>query len=326
MCSTSAFARTYPGRARWLHMCVFLFGAGVNALPAAEAPKPEPDADELIRRLGSDEFRLREEATRTLTEHADQFWEKLEQAAKSGDLEIRHRARLALAEPTRRGLTELLEKNLQEVATAEKAFVDERNATQKTLYEKQILEVKTTAEAEKMEIELRKLPEGDARKELQARLDAAKQVIETAVKEQLELRKKLEDGQRQYKLQQNRRQSTRDQLKQLLESGDFFSRKKLEQWSPALLPFARRLGLHISFEFVDTPLAAVVAQVGESIGIKIECAEPPPEGQGQVTLRVTDMNADMALDWICRLVDMEYRVVRDEEKIILQKPRADRQE
>ena|SRR5205809_2475308 len=81
----------------------------------------------------------------------------------------------------------------------------------------------------------------------------------------------------------------------------------------------------VSFEFVDTPLADAVKLISEKtkVAISIDPAvlkNSPP----QINLRVTDMNADLALEWILKLAELEYAV--GEKGISVSKPKADKKD
>ena len=83
----------------------------------------------------------------------------------------------------------------------------------------------------------------------------------------------------------------------------------------------KRLQRKVTFEFVDTPLADAVdflrrlANVTMIIDPKVLAASPP-----QINLRVTDMNLDLALEWILKLAELEY--VLQDSAIFISKPQT----
>ncbi len=83
----------------------------------------------------------------------------------------------------------------------------------------------------------------------------------------------------------------------------------------------KRLQRKVSFEFVDTPLADAVeflrhlANVTMIIDPKVLSANPP-----QINLRVTDMNLDLALEWILKLAELEYAL--QDSAIFISKPQT----
>lgn len=77
-----------------------------------------------------------------------------------------------------------------------------------------------------------------------------------------------------------------------------------EQWKKDI---RKKLQRKVSFEFVDTPLDEAIAFLRNLADVTmivdprvLEAGAPP------INLRVTDMNLDLALDWILRLADLSY--------------------
>lgn len=87
------------------------------------------------------------------------------------------------------------------------------------------------------------------------------------------------------------------------------ARRTVEQ--PWKLEARKKLGRHVSFEFVDTPLEEAL-QFLDSL-TKVNFILDPrvaAEGAGKlpITLRVSDMEMEMALKWILRLADLDYEL------------------
>ncbi|MCY3021564.1 MAG: hypothetical protein NTW87_21325 [Planctomycetota bacterium] len=150
----------------------------------------------------------------------------------------------------------------------------------------------------------------EATKELQA--------AEKAIKD----KEALQQQQAAYRLNHSRLTSRIDQIKQALADGETFEPGALKDWGPSLLPFARRLKCRVSFEFVDVPLDKAAGCVGEWAGLNVTVDEAAIAGGAPaINLRVSDMSADLALEWICKLADLEYSVDQEAQKIVVRKPR-----
>ena len=83
----------------------------------------------------------------------------------------------------------------------------------------------------------------------------------------------------------------------------------------------KRLQRKVTFEFADTPLVDAIeflrhlANVTMIIDPAVIKASPP-----QINLRVTDMNLDLALEWILKLAELEY--VLQDSAIYISKPQT----
>ena len=76
----------------------------------------------------------------------------------------------------------------------------------------------------------------------------------------------------------------------------------------------------VSFEFVDKPLADAVKFISEKTKVAMTIdAEVLKNSPPQINLRVTDMNADLALEWILKLAELEYTI--GEKGIVVSKPK-----
>jgi hypothetical protein len=80
------------------------------------------------------------------------------------------------------------------------------------------------------------------------------------------------------------------------------------EWKTKLL---KRMETKVSFDFVDCPLADVVAFLRNLTGTNIVLDPDAVKDDPEITLRVTDMRLGTALDWILRFAKLGY-VLRDE--------------
>ncbi len=81
---------------------------------------------------------------------------------------------------------------------------------------------------------------------------------------------------------------------------------KLEDtsWSKAVTAMLQRK--KVSFEFVDAPLEQALAYIQKKTSVPLIC-DPElfvPGATSAITLRVSDMSADLALNWVLRLADL----------------------
>jgi hypothetical protein len=79
--------------------------------------------------------------------------------------------------------------------------------------------------------------------------------------------------------------------------------------------------LPVSFEFVDEPLNEALQSLSKSIKTPIVFAEDlGADAQScPMTLRVSDMEAELAINWLCRLAELEYEVDEEKEQILIVK-------
>jgi len=81
-----------------------------------------------------------------------------------------------------------------------------------------------------------------------------------------------------------------------------------------------KLQRKVTFEFVDTPLEEAVAFLRSLAGVKMTLApEVAQDAKTSINLRVTDMSMDLALEWILKLADLDYRIV--DGAILIAKPK-----
>lgn len=91
-------------------------------------------------------------------------------------------------------------------------------------------------------------------------------------------------------------------------TGDVTRRRVEDPWK---IEARKKLGRHVSFEFVDTPLDEALAFLDSLTKVNfILDPRVAAEGAGKIaiTLRVSDMEMEMALKWILRLADLDYEL------------------
>jgi len=82
------------------------------------------------------------------------------------------------------------------------------------------------------------------------------------------------------------------------------SEEDLPEWKQRVL---QEMEKRVSFDFLDTPLADVVAFLQNLTGVNMVIDPNATEGDDvPVTLKVNDMRLGAALDWILRLCDLSY--------------------
>jgi hypothetical protein len=69
-----------------------------------------------------------------------------------------------------------------------------------------------------------------------------------------------------------------------------------------------KLRTKVSFNIIDKSLPDAVALLSQLTELKVELAPAAAKGQGSISLRVTEMSFDLAIDWVARLADCEKRV------------------
>jgi RNA polymerase sigma-70 factor (ECF subfamily) len=83
----------------------------------------------------------------------------------------------------------------------------------------------------------------------------------------------------------------------------------------------KKLSRRVSFEFVDTPLTDAIAFLGNVTGVKMVLdPQIAAAGQAKITLRVTDMTVELALQWVVRLAELDYTVTA--EGVVISKAKA----
>jgi len=75
----------------------------------------------------------------------------------------------------------------------------------------------------------------------------------------------------------------------------------------------------ISFEFTDTKLSAALQTFEKETGVSVTFeAAAKKSADTPITLKVTGMSAELALQWVLKLVDLSYKI-EDGEVVIKKK-------
>ena len=102
----------------------------------------------------------------------------------------------------------------------------------------------------------------------------------------------------------------RDQLRQIAgEPAPPFTPipDKPEDWTPLLVPVEKRMDLKVSFDFEDIGSAELSDMVWKMTGMRCDI-DPDLNPNPNINLRVSDMSASLALDWINHLLGTEITV------------------
>lgn len=295
-------------------LAVFAHCAEPGSTPPA---KSEPDTEELIQQLSSEDFDLREKATQLLSQRAELIWPRLKQLATSSDGEIKARALRAMIEPGKHALTRVMATLQEELAVDIKTMTDmgKLAAAEQAENEREIEANAKLAELEKTDIDPAKLDD---------LLKRSREIHDLAAARQREAKKIFDAKIKFQRDKKNHLTSRISQLKQIIASGVFVLPENAKNWYPALLPFESRLALHVTFEFVDNPLPDVIAFLAESTALKFEI-DPAIEAAGfpTVNLRVSGMEAQLSLKWICRLCEVELKIDTEKQRILITQKKTD---
>jgi chemotaxis protein histidine kinase CheA len=286
---------------------------------AAMLTAGEPTTDELIRQLGDETFKVREDASRALCERAGELWDTLQQASRqSDDPEVRNRLQQALAAPTQRLLSKALAEAARQIEALDKQTEQDRQKIAEESAAANKTELAESEKAQKLEAELAKMAATPEREAAAKKLEAAKQAMDAAAEKVAKLKLKVDEVYTQFRLKRDRLKTREDQIRHVIDCGDVLGRNPPAEWSPALLPFARRLKLPVTFEFNDTPLREALKRVSELSGATFELGAGTAADDTPITLRVTDMPVLLAAEWVARLAELE---VRTEESKVVVEPR-----
>jgi hypothetical protein len=289
------------------------------AAQAEEIKTADADIEELIKQLSSDDFATRTKATEALASRAERIWSRLEQLARSKDLEISQRAKIAMSLPGQRELQAEIE-----TAKRKRAAIDEEVKNSEATLNRKVREqnekvLNAEEETKKLVEQLEKLPEPEAaekKKQLAAKREADAVLFNLLT----ELHQQVDSVRKKYRTDCNRLDTRLIQLSKLAESGDILKPGAAATWTPAEWPFERRFSVSVSFEFADLDLCDAVAFISDAAKIPIKLdssAIKAGRDKAAITLRVQDMNADLALQWISRLAELEVSIDDEKGSIIL---------
>ena len=277
---------------------------------AAICAESDAETEALIKKLSSDDFDEREAAAVELGKRAEKIWQRLEELSKGEQADVRTLARRAMCEAGKRALVPFVETMEKKVAASEQSMKD---------MEAELTRAKKAVQdafaAEQKAIEKRIIDSSTENKEIEeAALEATINARTRCAKAEDAYRNKLGT----WRLSNAALQSRLLQLRQLVNSGEPILPADIPTWTPAKLPFEQRLACKVTFEFVDMPLTDALAWMGDVCGAKFEASEKVvAAGAPSINLRVTDMNASLATEWIARLCDLDLTIDRDKQRVLL---------
>ncbi|HYG76902.1 MAG TPA: hypothetical protein VEK08_17995 [Planctomycetota bacterium] len=281
----------------------------------AAAAKSEPDTEVLIAQLSSPDFDERERATLALSRHAERIWARLEQLSKSDDGELRARALRVMSEPGKRTLEQAVRSMEAELAKQEQQLQQDLAA----LRAQELAEQERERDAQQKLAELERIPEIDDG-ELEAAQRRNTAAHDAAAARFAAARAEFEKKWSKRRDKRNRISTRIDQFKQLIGNNIMVLPERVPSWSPASLQFASRLSLHVSFEFIDMPLKEALTFISDVTAIRFEYdPELKDKDLAPVTLRVTGMEVKLAMQWICRLAEVDQRIDYDNERIVIKR-------
>ncbi|MBI3830650.1 MAG: hypothetical protein HY291_14105 [Planctomycetes bacterium] len=307
-------------RMAWSVLC-----AAAAALPITHAAeeKPADSFEKLLAQLKSDDFESREAATKAIATHLAANWDACVKALKEGDEETRERMQKVLTAHSEDVWEQLR-------ALAEGPDGDLKKRARKAMAGATLRLLPKLLEAEEAELKKRTEEWQDARAKTMQELEGLEKQKEGPEKKadassrQAELKTAMDKRESEWRVEQNRMQSRVDQIKQAMQDREpefLYSPEKPNAWRPELVSFEKRLKLKVSVEFVDTPVDKALAQVSACIGLPVEldpkcgnASDLPP-----ISLRVTNMEATLALEWVGKLAELEVRVDEKTKKIVLGK-------
>lgn len=291
---------------------------------ACRAEEKAPDSfEKLLAQLKSDDFETREAATKAIGGHLAANWDACEKALKDGDDETRER------------LQKVLNAHSEDVwdklkVLAEGPAGDLKNCARKAMASATARLLPKLLEAEDAKLKKRAEEWQDAHAKTSEKIEALEKQVagseekDDAVRRLTELKKAFEEREIAWRVEQSRLQSRVDQIKQAMEDREpefLYTAERPKAWSPDLVSFEKRVKLKVSFEFVDTPLDKALSQVAALIGVPValdpKCAKDsdlPP-----ISLRVSDMEASLALEWVGKLADLQIRQDEKKRKFVLGK-------
>lgn len=294
------------------------------AMPIAHAAeeKPADSFEKLLAQLKSDDFEVREAATKEIGTRLAANWDACVKALKDGDEETRERLQKALNEHSEDVWDKLK-------VLAEGPAGDLQNCARKAMAFATLRQLPKLQDAEETELKKRTEEYQTARLKTMQEIEALEKREDKAIGENrlIELKKDVEKCEVEWRMEQSRLQSRVSQIKQAMQDREpdfLYTPEKPKTWSPELVSFEKRQKLKVTFEFVDTPVDKALAQLSALIAIPVEldpkcgtASDLPP-----LSLRVTEMDATLGLEWVRKLADLEIRVDAKARKIVLWKKQS----
>jgi len=310
--------------------------------------------EKLIQQLGSESFAVREAATEHLTRNALQRWALIKRLARHEDLEVRTRVRAVMI-----AKADVLWKRFEELgASKDESFegwvkqvriraLRARLECWHAEYPKKLSVLQSNYQTRKMELAKLRSDCRDAEARLIAARERATRDLAEAKAEEREAlvrrigllqekqddwirkvaakKKEFDKFKKQFRLETNTWQTRYDQIADVLKAGSYEKMSCIvypECWVPTFLPVAERHQLKVSFEAVDEPLVDLLKWLSEMTGLTYELEKDVDKANlPSINLRVTEMSAQLAIGWVCRLADLKVKGnSKDRSKVLIGKP------
>jgi hypothetical protein len=282
----------------------------ISLLAASPAVLAEESIPELIAKLGDDEFATREAATQKITKDIGTLWPSLENALRtSSDAETRLRIRRTMAQSTRELVDRLMEADSAELERLKLEMGATNGENEEEIGEQQKIgdrhEFKITPDAledlkkyfSEEQVAMYVSDHSIARDKARTRRDELRRSVAS---KRLAIQLKLDDCQTRI-----------DQMTFAVEHELAIGPHVPKDWDPTVFSFAHRKILPVTFEFEEMPAATAFSIVARRCGLKIEFSGDTTEqllSEQQVSLRIYDMGAEYAMNWISRLVGLRTTI------------------
>lgn len=247
-----------------------------------------PEVEKLVRQLASGEFDEREAATKALGELAEANWERMKRLTLSDDPEVAARAIKILWAP----LASRMPKQIEDAQATMVRINDRIKDVKKALEKKSVTDPEQIKDHHKY---IRQLTAGRA---------------ETASR-MVQMRRLLELPPVRLTLYVSKYSLPREPDKAPAE------------WVPWLLPVEDRLHLPVSFEFDDAPLHDAIRTWCVLTGVRTVLSKEIEEDgtcRLPVELKINDMDAVKALEWICKLTGTRCRFDEKAKEMVIEPP------
>jgi hypothetical protein len=284
-------------------------------LGSARALAEESPTD-LIAQLSDDEYAVREAATEKLMENISTMWNAVEEATHTAGPDELWRLKTIMFEPTRTWLLCLIESEYLELERFERTGSALTNDLQAEI--DQYKRVSAIHGARLNADLINDLKEYMTQEKLDGYIAHHTKAVETAESKVTAL---CEDKKKKEALYRKHRDHLSSRIEQMFDALD----KKLslgecppKDWSPSLWSIEHRKSLPISFECVDATVRDLLANIAEESDVKFEIAENVNDDMCPlITLRVTVMEVEHAVHWVCRLADITYEYDEENHKFVI---------
>jgi hypothetical protein len=273
-----------------LTILVFAAVVGGSFGSAGEAA-PARDTEQLFADLRNDQFDVRKNAAEELSRNAGQFWDRLKKMSEAdADPDVRTQALNIMAAPAQEYFKSAWESAKKEAEGFEKELQEQRKK-----YEA-------------------------ATKEFAEKGSAPAAEREAAEKKLAETTRAWEGVQAGIKKKRNEFKVKIARCGWLTTENLIIPPAELPGWTPAKLPIEKRMQLKVSFNFEDAKFKDALEFVESSIFTKIEVAPNFADNVPNINLSITDMSADLALDWMLKLCGATKKLSAEGDRIIIDSP------